>query len=112
MDELLLREPRTGIAAPLQARTSEAFFRAETRLASEAVSRVSPQDYDVKRDNDFFIRSRRERRLGRCSRSIGVLLFEPFSFGEPAIHLGESSQCDRQGSAGLSALLARLACHR
>lgn len=34
-----------------------------TELVSEAAARVKAQTHDVKRDNDFFIKSRRERRL-------------------------------------------------
>ena len=34
-------------------------------LVSDAVVRISEQKHDVKRDDDLFIRSRRERRAGR-----------------------------------------------
>jgi hypothetical protein len=44
---------------------SDADVEQFSRLVSEAVARVSAQTHDVKRDNDFFIRSRRERRSGR-----------------------------------------------
>jgi hypothetical protein len=44
---------------------SEADVEQFSKLVSEAVERVADQTHDVKRDNDFFIRSRRERRLGR-----------------------------------------------
>lgn len=40
-------------------------LEAFSTLVSEAAIRVSEQTHDVKRDNDFFIRSRRERRIGR-----------------------------------------------
>jgi len=50
------------VAAILNSETDVEQF---SKLVSEAVARVSAQTHDVRRDNDFFIRSRRERRPGR-----------------------------------------------
>jgi hypothetical protein len=45
--------------------SSDADLKEFASLVAGAVARVSEQKHDVKRDNDFFMKSRRERRANR-----------------------------------------------